>query len=72
MWSLPACSVRSCKIDLLIAVDYNRKLEDTQGFPGVVVTSCWFERSVAVEKIVSCADHFLFAPMRSFPIEGKR
>ncbi|OAQ33228.1 hypothetical protein K457DRAFT_15792 [Linnemannia elongata AG-77] len=51
-------------------VPMRTKLDDTQGFPGVVVTSCWFERSVADEKIVGCADHFLFAPMKSFPIEG--
>lgn len=48
----------------------NRTLDDTQGFPGVVVSSCWFERSVADEKVVGCMDHFLFAPMKKFPIEG--
>ncbi|KAG0282165.1 hypothetical protein BGZ96_000776, partial [Linnemannia gamsii] len=51
-------------------VPMRTKLDDTQGFPGVVMTSCWFERSVADEKIVGCMDHFLFAPMKEFPIEG--
>ncbi|KAF9125545.1 DNA topoisomerase 2-binding protein 1 [Mortierella sp. 14UC] len=51
-------------------VPMKTKLEDTHGFPGIVVTSCWFERSVADERIIGCSDHFLFSPMKTFPLEG--
>ncbi|KAK3829694.1 MAG: hypothetical protein J3R72DRAFT_456699 [Linnemannia gamsii] len=51
-------------------VPMRTKLEETHGFPGVVVTSCWFERSVADEQVIGCSDHFLYFPMKTFPIEG--
>ncbi|KAF9924996.1 DNA topoisomerase 2-binding protein 1 [Linnemannia zychae] len=51
-------------------VPMKTKLKDTLGYAGVVVTSCWFERSMSDERIVGCSDHFLFTPMKSFPIEG--
>ncbi|KAF9106699.1 DNA topoisomerase 2-binding protein 1 [Mortierella sp. GBA35] len=51
-------------------VPMSTKWDDVLEFSGVVVTSCWFERSLADERIVPCNEHFLFIPMKTFPIKG--
>ncbi|KAF9913208.1 DNA topoisomerase 2-binding protein 1 [Lobosporangium transversale] len=44
--------------------------EKAKGLRGVVMTICWFERSLVEERVIPRSDHFLFKPLRNIPVEG--
>ncbi|KAI8355286.1 hypothetical protein B0O80DRAFT_40320 [Mortierella sp. GBAus27b] len=53
-----------------IIVPLSTPMDDVKSLKGVVLTSCWFERSLIEQKVISRNDHFLFRPMKSIPIKG--
>ncbi|KAI1320973.1 DNA topoisomerase 2-binding protein 1 [Mortierella claussenii] len=44
--------------------------EKAKDYPGVVMTICWFEKSLAEERVIPRGDHFLFKPMKNTQVQG--
>ncbi|KAI7819092.1 hypothetical protein BC939DRAFT_506054 [Gamsiella multidivaricata] len=51
-------------------VPLSMSLDRTKGLRGMVLTTCWFQRSVEEDRVVSRQDHFLYKPMKTVPIQG--
>ncbi|KAF9431651.1 hypothetical protein BGZ76_011889 [Entomortierella beljakovae] len=44
--------------------------EKTKNLPGVVMTICWFEKSLMEERVIPRNDFFLYKPMKNIPVQG--
>ncbi|KAG0318207.1 DNA topoisomerase 2-binding protein 1, partial [Dissophora globulifera] len=58
------------EVHLKTIVPLSMPWDEVKDLKGVILTSCWFERSLIEERVISSNDHFLYRPMKSIPIDG--